>query len=574
MFKKLKTLLYPIKFVKKAYFVLLFSWFINWFQRIFQIQILAFIVWAIQSKNLWVFNFWLINFVIIQLIGFIVIYVSFHAFSISLAKIRFALSETYLAKFLKLDNNKIESLGSWRANSIISKWIDNWSLIITETFQDIFISITSMIYAFWVIYFTAWIKFFSIVIFLFSINFLWAFYFNNLWLQFRSKRKDEEVAFDRNFIKIIMSKFEILQNNKFSHEANKLKNITWNILNLWWKEDDRWTMWIIWVNLIISLILFTIFIYIWKWVINWNFQLSYFVLIYWLVDILERHTRFITNNIREFWIKIVHVDKLLETFENIKEIWWINNITPFLYSKWDIKINNLTFWYWDDNIFNDLLLELIWWKKTAIVWDSWSWKTTLMKLIAWYLHPKSGEIIIDNQNIQNINLISYYKHIWYLTQDPSVFDWTVLENLTYALDREPTKEELEFTIKNSKCEFIYELPNWFETEIWERWVKLSWGQKQRLAIAKIMIKNPNIILLDEPTSALDSISEQVVSEALHNLFKWRTVIVIAHRLQTVKEADDIIVLKSWKILERWSHEQLSQIENWEYKKMLDLQTSF
>ncbi len=371
-----------------------------------------------------------------------------------------------------------------------------------------------------------------------------------------------------------MSKFEILQNNKFSHEANKLKNITWNILNLWWKEDDRWTMWIIWVNLIISLILFTIFIYIWKWVINWNFQLSYFVLIYWLVDILERHTRFITNNIREFWIKIVHVDKLLETFENIKEIWWINNITPFLYSKWDIKINNLTFWYWDDNIFNDLLLELIWWKKTAIVWDSWSWKTTLMKLIAWYLHPKSGEIIIDNQNIQNINLISYYKHIWYLTQDPSVFDWTVLENLTYALDREPTKEELEFTIKNSKCEFIYELPNWFETEIWERWVKLSWGQKQRLAIAKIMIKNPNIILLDEPTSALDSISEQVVSEALHNLFKWRTVIVIAHRLQTVKEADDIIVLKSWKILERWSHEQLSQIENWEYKKMLDLQTSF
>ncbi len=87
----------------------------------------------------------------------------------------------------------------------------------------------------------------------------------------------------------------------------------------------------------------------------------------------------------------------------------------------------------------------------------------------------------------------------------------------------------------SKCEFIYDLPNGIDTEIWERGVKLSWWQRQRLAIAKIMIKNPKIIILDEPTSALDSFSEDKITKAMNNLFKWRTVIVIAHRLQTVKK---------------------------------------
>lgn len=371
-----------------------------------------------------------------------------------------------------------------------------------------------------------------------------------------------------------MSKFEIFQNNKFFSESKKLKDITWNILSIYRKENNRSLVGAIGANFVISLLLFLVFIYIWKWVINWGFELSYFVLIYWLVDMLERYTRLTIYSIRTIWIKIVSVDKLLDTFNNIQEIWWINNTTSFNYINWDIDIENLSFWYCEDNIFYDFSLHIKWWKKTALVWDSGSWKTTLVKLITWYIHPKSWSISVDNQNIQDINLISYYKNIWYLTQEPSVFDWTIMENLSYALDREPTKEEIETTIKNSKCEFIYDLPNWFETEIWERWVKLSWGQKQRLAIAKIMIKNPNIILLDEPTSALDSISEQVVSEALHNLFKWRTVIVIAHRLQTVKEADDIIVLKSWKILERGTHEQLSQIEWWDYRKMLDLQTSF
>lgn len=123
-----------------------------------------------------------------------------------------------------------------------------------------------------------------------------------------------------------------------------------------------------------------------------------------------------------------------------------------------------------------------------------------------------------------------------------------------------------------------------DTEIGEKWIRLSGWQRQRLAIAKIMVKDPEIILLDEPTSALDSFAEEEVTKAMNNLFKWRTVIIIAHRLQTVKYADEIIVLwqtkkseeiwdQSTQILERGSHDELV-LKWWYYAKMLDLQSGF
>ena len=128
-------------------------------------------------------------------------------------------------------------------------------------------------------------------------------------------------------------------------------------------------------------------------------------------------------------------------------------------------------------------------------------------------------------------------------------------------------------IKQAKCEFIYELENWLQTEIWEKWIRLSWWQRQRLAIAKIFLKDPQIIILDEPTSALDSFSEEQITKAMHNLFKNRTVIIIAHRLQTVKNADKILVLENWKVVEEGNHSELVKLK-WIYKKMLDLQSGF
>jgi len=160
-------------------------------------------------------------------------------------------------------------------------------------------------------------------------------------------------------------------------------------------------------------------------------------------------------------------------------------------------------------------------------------KSTLIKLIWWLLSPQSWSISIDNEKLSDLSFSSYYKHIGYLAQDPGVFDGTIWENLTFGIDENPDKVKLREILSLAQCDFLYSLSEGLETEIGERGIKLSGWQKQRLAIAKLMLKNPSIILLDEPTSALDSISEHAVTDAMQQLFKGRTVVIIAHRLQTV-----------------------------------------
>ncbi len=188
--------------------------------------------------------------------------------------------------------------------------------------------------------------------------------------------------------------------------------------------------------------------------------------------------------------------------------------------------------------------------------------------------PNTWEVFVDDQKLSETALKSYYENIGYLTQEPSVFDGTIRENLLYALaDEIPSDGKIDEVIRLANCEFIYDFPLGIETEIGERGVRLSGWQKQRLAIAKIFLKDPEIIILDEPTSALDSLSEKKISEALYRLFEHRTVLVIAHRLQTVKHADDILVIEHGKVIERGTHTALVR-EEWFYKQMLDLQSGF
>jgi ABC-type multidrug transport system fused ATPase/permease subunit len=271
--------------------------------------------------------------------------------------------------------------------------------------------------------------------------------------------------------------------------------------------------------------------------------------------------------------KIPDVEKVIEFFGETSEIHWLKTGKNFVYKNWDFELKNISFWYWNNSVFWDFSLKIQWSQVIAFVWESWWWKTTLMKLFSWFIAPNSGEIIIDWQKLSEINLMSYYKEIWYLTQEPSVFDWTILENLTYWSKEEVSEKMLRDVIKKAKCEFIFEFKKWLETEIWERWVRLSWWQKQRLAIAKIFLKNPKIIFLDEPTSALDSQSEKLIHESFQELFKWKTVIIIAHRLQTVKSADEIFVIKEWKVIEKWNHKELL-LKKWYYNQMIELQSGF
>lgn len=294
-----------------------------------------------------------------------------------------------------------------------------------------------------------------------------------------------------------------------------------------------------------------------------------------IVQEIQDLTEYGTNYAQD----VIHIRKLRETYDEAPYMIWYETNINYMLGDGEITFNDVKFCY-DAALLDHFSLQLLSKRKTALVGVSGSGKSTLIKLIAWYLHPQSGTVLIDNQELPNeynldraVSLKSYYPHIGYLTQEPNVFDGTIRENLLYATTGDVTDEQLNNALEQSQCQFVFEFPNWLDTEIGEKWVRLSGWQRQRLAIAKIMLKNPKIVLLDEPTSALDSISEEAITKALDNLFQGRTVVIVAHRLQTVKKADDIIVLDKWTIIERGTHDEL--VQQWgQYAKMLELQSGF
>ena len=476
-------------------------------------------------------------------------------------------------EFFKLDNTSVEKLWTWKIQFIMNDGTNlRWWLFkkICEKVPDLIIT---SIYVLYQIYLTWWIKFILIFLVIFWIVFLLIKTFQKRRLPEMVSKREIMGEHSRQFVKMIMSKMEIVQNNKEQFEIEKDNAILQTAFKSHVKINN-WARLIYRVWTIFSFILNIFILYYWYLIINNSWDLSLFV---WLLASATLFQKVIDNSAqlyKEFTNEFSGVQKLWDTFAGIPKMKNDFKDVPFKYKNGDIEIKDITFWYTEDrNVFEHFSLNLKWWTKTAFVWESGSWKTTLTKLIAWYLLLEKWEILVDKQDIHKVNLYDYFSRIWFLTQDPSVFDWTIYDNLVYALKEQPTEAQLKKVIKAAKCEFIYDFAEWLQTEIWERWVRLSGGQKQRLAIAKIMLKNPDIILLDEPTSALDSFNEEEISQALNNLFKWKTVIVVAHRLQTVKSADRILLFEDWKIIEDGTHQSLIR-KNWKYKKMLDLQSGF
>ena len=226
----------------------------------------------------------------------------------------------------------------------------------------------------------------------------------------------------------------------------------------------------------------------------------------------------------------------------------------------DIILKDLSFGYGgESHILYHLNATIEAGKVTAVVGPSGGGKTTLFKLLERFYEPSEGSIYIGGNSIKEFTLQSWRKHIGYVSQESPLLAGTIWENICYGLDREISDAEVENAAEMAHAlEFIQQLPNGFQTDVGERGLKLSGGQRQRIAIARALLRNPGILMLDEATSSLDSQSEQTVQSALNKLMVGRTTIVIAHRLSTVVDADQLLFIEKGEITGRGTHEELMQ----------------
>lgn len=205
----------------------------------------------------------------------------------------------------------------------------------------------------------------------------------------------------------------------------------------------------------------------------------------------------------------------------------------------------------------------------AFVGESGAGKSTLLNLIIGFYRPTAGHILLDGEDMENLDLRTYRRHLAVVPQNTILFSGTIRENITYGLPS-VTDEQLNQALEAACAkEFIDRLPEGLDTRIGEHGGKLSGGQRQRIAIARALIRDPKVIILDEPTSALDLISEAQVKTALKALIKGRTTFIVAHRLSTIRDADRIAVIKNGTIVEIGTYDQLTA-KNGEFKKLESL----
>ena len=259
---------------------------------------------------------------------------------------------------------------------------------------------------------------------------------------------------------------------------------------------------------------------------------------------------------------ILDAENNIPNLRDSKKIKLINN---------NIEIKNVSFKYENINILNDINLSIKKGKMIAIVGKSGSGKSTLADLLARFYDVNDGEILIDSCNIKEISIADLRDLIGIVSQESILFNDTIYNNIGLGKVNASQEEIISAAKIANAHDFILQTKNGYQTNIGDKGNKLSGGEKQRITIARAILKNPEILILDEATSSLDAESEKLVQEALGNLMKGRTSLVIAHRISTIKLADEIIVLDAGKIIEKGNHEELIN-QKGHYKKLFDLQS--
>ena len=274
---------------------------------------------------------------------------------------------------------------------------------------------------------------------------------------------------------------------------------------------------------------------------------------------------------RQIRYSLTDMDHLVKLLEHKPEIVDKHNAKQLIIQNGEVKFNHVNFAYSPDRpILHNVTFTIAAGQKLAVVGASGAGKSTLARLLFRFYDVSDGSITIDGEDIRNITQHSLRQNIGIVPQDTVLFNESIYYNLSYA-NRDASKEDIIQAAKQANIHnFISSLPEGYDTLVGERGLKLSGGEKQRVAIARVILKNPKILVFDEATSALDSHSEKAILESLKQAAKNHTTLVIAHRLSTIMDADTILVMDGGKIVEHGSHKALLQ-EGGKYTEMWQLQ---
>jgi ABC-type multidrug transport system fused ATPase/permease subunit len=293
-------------------------------------------------------------------------------------------------------------------------------------------------------------------------------------------------------------------------------------------------------------------------VMHHQLTLGAFVAFFGFLDRLYNPLRRLVNSSTELTQASASLDRVVELMNEPYDITDTPHAKPIRDLAGSIEFNNVSFRYNDqsDWVLRNITLNIRPGDTVAFVGMSGGGKSSLISLIPRFYDVEEGHIRVDGVDIQDVTLNSLRGHIGMVLQDNILFSGSVRDNILFGKHNATEQEIVQAAVAANAEEFILGLPKGYDTEIGERGVKLSGGQKQRIAIARVFLKNPQILVLDEATSALDLESEHQIQESLDRLAKDRTTLIVAHRLSTITHADQIVVIEHGEIKETGKHDEL------------------